>query len=418
RFDEWSARGVELIFGKTALAFSAGLTLESPVLQATAIAFFALLGLGIVSGWISGWMSSRAGQMGGGERGSPSTLIAPLYFFVPLIVAFIVNPILPFFFERYVLVALPGFLLTAALGLEFLARKSNALAISALALLLVSNFQSLNNYYFDDAYAKGKYGQMMAYVSAHAQPGDALVLNNPLQKPLYRYYAPRDLPSFFLPDDAPLEDPSSRAQLEKITREHARVWLVMFGNPAEYDPTNYLQRTLGANAHKAFQQGFVDAALSLYLMPPENAPAFKSVNAALGEKIRLDGYRLDRTAAAPRDDLRLTLDWRADARIEKAYKVFVQIIGGYNPATQSPVWAQMDGAPVGGTFATTQWQTGETITDRYGLNLPENIPPGEYILQVGMYDAATGTRLPVIYADGVRDPDHRIVLTTIKVASR
>ncbi|MBI3914575.1 MAG: glycosyltransferase family 39 protein, partial [Chloroflexi bacterium] len=28
RFDEWSARGVELIFGKTALAFSAGLTLE------------------------------------------------------------------------------------------------------------------------------------------------------------------------------------------------------------------------------------------------------------------------------------------------------------------------------------------------------------------------------------------------------
>ena len=164
---------------------------------------------------------------------------------------------------------------------------------------------------------KGKYGQMMAYISANAQPGDALVLNNPLQKPLYRYYAPRDLPAYFLPDgDAPLEDPQMRAQLENIARQHSRVWLVMFGNPAEYDPTGYLERWLGANAFKTFARGFVDAALSLYVMPSAQPAIHRDLRATLGENIRLDRlFDLDRAEIAPGQALLLTLRWQATAPI-------------------------------------------------------------------------------------------------------
>ncbi len=397
RFDEWSWRGVEMIFGKTLLAFSAGLTVEPPLAQMIAFAFLILVALGIVFG---------------------KSPLPALYFLVPVVIAFLINPIMPFFFERYVLVALPGFYLTAALGLDVVARRARSLAIAAGAMLVALALVSLSPYYFNDAYAKGKYGQMMAFISTHAQSGDALILNNPLQKPLYRYYQPRDLPAYFLPDGVPLEDPSTRAQLEQITRTHARVWLVQFGNPAEYDPTTYLPRYLGAHAHKSFQQGFVDAALSLYLLPAIPEPALKPIRARLGETIELRGYRLDRDDIAPNEGLRLTLEWRAAARSEKSHKVFVHLIGGYNPATASPVWAQMDGEPVGGTRATNQWQVGDTIEDRYGLVLPDDIPPGEYILEVGMYDPATGARLAVTDENGSRVVDDRVILTAVKVTAR
>ncbi len=404
RFDEWSWRGVEIVFGKTLRSFSAGLTGEQALADLGVLVFGALFLLG-----------ARAIAC----KEFPShALVAPLGFLIPVLSAWVINPILPFFFERYVLVALPGFYLTTALGLEYITRRNLTLPALLMLLLLISNLQALSNYYFNDAYAKGKYGALMAHVAANAQAGDALVLNNPLQKPLYRYYQPSDIPAYFLPDGTPLEDPAARAQLEKIAREHARIWLVQFGNPAEYDPTNYLQRWLGANAHKGYAQGFVDAALSLYLLLARTEPTFQPVRATLDETIQLAAYALDRDTAAPREGLRVTLQWRAHARIEKSYKVFVHLIGGYNPATASPVWAQMDGEPVGGTRATNQWQAGEVIQDRYGLLLPGDIPPGEYEIEVGMYDPATGTRLPIVDAQGNRVADARVILATVRVNVR
>jgi hypothetical protein len=403
RFDEWGWRGIEMIFGKTFLAFGAGLTMEFPFAQITAAAFLLLAALGAYA------IVRR--------RESPAWF-APLYFVAPVVIAYVINPIMPFFFERYALVALPGFIVTVALGVDFIAARRARAAIGIASILILFNASSLWNYFIDDAYAKGKYGQMMTHVTRHAQPGDALVLNNPLQKPLYRYYAPRDLPAFFLPDGAPLEDPSTRAQLEEIAREHSRVWLVMFGNPAEYDPTGYLERWLGANAFKTFADGFVDARLSLYVMPRATPAIRREARYALDENIRLVGFDLERAQVAPGETLLLTLRWQATAPVSNRYQVFTHLIGALNPATQSPVWAQMDGEPVGGSRPTNAWQIGETIDDRYGLQVPRDTPPGEYQIEIGMYDPVTLARLPVRDASGNRIADDRILLITVQVGTR
>jgi len=408
RFDEWGWRGIEMIFGKTFLAFSVGLTVDFPVAQiATAVfLFFAALGV-----------FAMVRQRGGREdpfAGFDPAWLAPLCFIVPVVVAYAVNPIMPFFFERYVLVALPGFIVTVALGLDFVAQHRAGAAIGIAGLFVVASAFSLWNYYFNDAYAKGQYGQMMAYVASQAQPGDALILNNPLQKPLYNYYAPRGIPAFYFPDGAPLEDPGTRQQFETVARSHPRLWLVMFGNPAEYDPTGYLERWLGANAFKTFSRGFVDAALSLYVMP--GAPTIQhAAHATLGENIRLVGYDLDRAQIAPGETLQLTLHWQTAAPIGQSYKVFTHLIGAMNPATNSPVWAQMDGEPVGGSRPTSTWQVGETMDDRYGLLVPADAPPGEYSLEVGMYDPATLVRLPVRDENGARVAEDRVGLGTVQV---
>ena len=409
RFDEWGWRGIEMIFGKTFLSFSAGLTVDYPIIQITSVVFLAIAALGVFA------LVKKLGRGDEHPTASQSTWLAPVYFIVPVIVAYLVNPVMPFFYERYVLVALPGFIITIALGVDSIARHRAFAAAGIAGVFVIVSAYSQWNYYFNDAYAKGKYGQMMAYVSSHAQPGDALILNNPLQKPLYLYYAPRGIPAYFFPDGAPLEDPSTRQQFAQVAHSHSRLWLVMFGNPAEYDPTGYLERWLGVNAFKTLSQGFVDSSLSLYDMPDTTKAIQHPLNVQLGSNIRLMSYSLDHIQIAPGETLELTLQWQPSAPIAKNYKVFTHLIGTLNPATNSPVWSQMDSEPVGGSRPTSTWQVGETIEDRYGLLVPPNTPPGQYTLEVGMYDPATLMRLPVIDASGKRAMDDRVLLDPVTV---
>jgi len=439
RFDEWGWRGIEMIFGKTFLSFAIGLTVDTPLAQVAGALFLFFAALGVWAIWrriAADWKS--ASQSGtnrletdsptrfiefpstlGGHLQRPTELLAPLYFIVPVVIAYVVNPIMPFFFERYVLVALPGFILTVAFGLDYFAERNTRAFIGIIGVLILLNGFALYNYYYNDAYAKGKYGQMMAYISANAQPGDAIILNNPLQKPLYDYYAPRDIPAYYMPNgDVSLEDPSSRQQLEDLAKKSPRLWLVMFGNPAEYDPTNYLGRWLGAHEFKTYFNGFVDASLTLYVKPSAQPSIRRSLRVTLGQNVQLTGYDLDRGQVFPGQALQLTLHWKATAPIDKRYKVFAHVIGGVNPATQSPVWAQMDNEPMGDSRPTIDWQVGEQIDDRYGLMLPANIPPGDYTIEIGMYDPTTQGRLPVFDENGARVAEDRVTLGTARVVGR
>lgn len=415
RWEEFSWSGAEMIFGKSLLAFSIGLTLDPPVAWIASAFFLAMAAMG---GYAILRRRTRAGlgpaQSNGGLT-SPLLWMAPIYFFIPILIAFIVNPIFPFFFERYVLVALPGFYLTMAFGLDYLGRLEFRAAIGVVALFIAISLFSLTNYYFNDAYAKGMYGRMMAFITAHAESDDALVLNNPLQKPLYNYYAPANLPAFFLPDrGVPLEDPFFRDQLQQIARDHSRVWLVMFGNPAEYDPTAYLKHWLGANAFKDFARGYVDSELSLYEMP-RTSTIRTPINAMLGGKIKLVSFDIDRSFINAGQTLQLTIHWQAAEKIDKPFVVFAHLIGVPNPATQSPVWAQLDNEPVGGTRATTTWKVGEIIDDRYGLQMPEDAPLGEYEIEVGMYDPESAQRVPVIDWQQYPIKENRVLLGVVRV---
>jgi hypothetical protein len=52
------------------------------------------------------------------------------------------------------------------------------------------------------------------------------------------------------------------------------------------------------------------------------------------------------------------------------------------------------------------------VPDRHLIEVPENTPPGRYQIEVGLYDASTGERLPV---DG-SDTD-RILLEDVEIAA-
>ncbi len=146
---------------------------------------------------------------------------------------------------------------------------------------------------------------------------------------------------------------------------------------------------------------------------PQLTPQHR-VDARMGDTFSLIAY--DETENA--DTITVTVYWRSLVLTDEDYTVFVHLLGPTNPATQSPVWAQDDSQPGGGSFATSDWQPGETIIDTYDLRVPANAPPGDYTLEIGMYDPATLARLPVFDANGARVAQDRVLLGAARVQTQ
>jgi hypothetical protein len=129
----------------------------------------------------------------------------------------------------------------------------------------------------------------------------------------------------------------------------------------------------------------------------------------LGGAITLLGYDLQSTA----ESLDLTLYWRCDARLPADYTTFVHVRRG-DGKSATPV-AQMDRPPAEGAYPTSLWDPGEVIRDVVRIPMPAQVPPGDYEIVVGLYEFATGVRLPVADAAGNRPADDAISLTTLTV---
>jgi 4-amino-4-deoxy-L-arabinose transferase-like glycosyltransferase len=139
-----------------------------------------------------------------------------------------------------------------------------------------------------------------------------------------------------------------------------------------------------------------------------------SVGASFGGQVALLGYAVEEPAAEglltvePGQTLHLTLYWRALQPPDKSYTVFVHLVGG-----GERIVGQQDSVPVGGTYPTTLWVPGEVVVDEYALTVKPEAPAGRYRLAVGLYDAATSTRLLSIDASGVASPDGRVWLESV-----
>lgn len=128
-------------------------------------------------------------------------------------------------------------------------------------------------------------------------------------------------------------------------------------------------------------------------------------------RIRFLGYGLtpaDRVEAG--EALEVALCFEAQQRLAGDYTVFVHLLGAYNPATDGPVWAQDDSYPLEGGHPTSRWLAGETILDQHRLHVPPGAPSGTYQIEMGLYDASTGERLPV-----AGSPERRILLGDVQI---
>jgi len=112
-----------------------------------------------------------------------------------------------------------------------------------------------------------------------------------------------------------------------------------------------------------------------------------------GDLVTLVGADLDRATVGPGETLHLTLYWQARTGMDKSYTVFTHLLDA-----NSRVWAHQDGIPVSGSRPTTGWVPSEVIRDEVQLAVDPQTPAGDYVIEVGLYDAGDPAlpRLPVL----------------------
>jgi hypothetical protein len=140
----------------------------------------------------------------------------------------------------------------------------------------------------------------------------------------------------------------------------------------------------------------------LRLVPPG---AEYPVEAQFGDVARLVGY--DRSPGAG-SALYYTLHWQALLPTDTSYKIFLHVVGQGGPAD---VRAQADVYP---DLPTSAWLPGEYRSEGVVLEAMAGLPAGRYEVLVGLYEEATGRRLPVYDREGLPRGDS-LLLEEIRV---
>ncbi len=133
--------------------------------------------------------------------------------------------------------------------------------------------------------------------------------------------------------------------------------------------------------------------------------AQEQIGANFGAFGQLVGRDLDLSAAKPGGSVHLRLVWQARGTADTSYKVFVHVIDA-----TGKIQGQVDRLPLDGNRPTDSWVTGEYLADDYNVPLPADLADGRYTIEIGLYDSASGARVPVTRADGGSD-DHVVVGT-------
>jgi hypothetical protein len=259
--------------------------------------------------------------------------------------------------------------------------------------------------------AQGYAAALAEVEAAEAQQpgrGAAIVTIAPYhyQVPMARYRG--RLPIYgYATEPTPLH-PETESVLWRALAQHGRLWLVTVGLPPA-DPGNGVEAWLAREAFKAEDRWLDDTRLAQFVTAPRLEPL--EVRARLGENVRLQGARLSTDAVHPGDTLAVELNWVADGA-PGDLRGFLQLL-----APDGRLVAQQDGIPGGGYAPSPGWQPGIAVADRRGLVLPADMAPGDYTLIAGLYDAATGQRLPVAGPDGAAAGDF-VRLGMVKVSGQ
>ena len=140
--------------------------------------------------------------------------------------------------------------------------------------------------------------------------------------------------------------------------------------------------------------------------PTAPAQPEHAVDALYGERVRLRGYDLPLQTIVAGQQAPLTLHWEALGPLPADYTVFIHLI-----SADGATIGQGDGPPLAGEYPTSYWAAGELLRDEHVLTVNADAPPGRARLLVGLYNPATGQRLPL-----GANPEGALELATLEVA--
>jgi hypothetical protein len=280
-----------------------------------------------------------------------------------------------------------GFALTSLVLLAII----GSLPVAALAL----------RDYSAERYAESPYRQTIDFLSA--QPAGGVICTDPgLYHHLYSFLV-TSKGMYLLEANEHLPD-----ALGRLVERHPRLYVLYAGSEDDELSNPAVEQWLNGHTFPLGAEWLENARVTAYAT--STSPLEEQLlEPVFADEIELTTCALDPGPLAPTEVLRVSLSWRSLRSVDTDYTVFVHLID-----EGESVWAQHDSHPVGGSRPTSSWQTGEEIIDHHGLTLPADIPPGEYNVALGLYDATSGERLLVITAEQGM-PTGRVVVGPVVV---
>ena len=146
--------------------------------------------------------------------------------------------------------------------------------------------------------------------------------------------------------------------------------------PADIPPGRYRLLVSGAGESVTLGEVEVKGRPRLFQVPGIPNP----LNEKFSAGVTLLGYGLERRGQTAV----LTLFWRCDRPVERAYTVFTHLLDASGRYVTGH-----DSIPAEGAAPTEGWLPGEIVVDRHMWELPEGLPPGVYLVEVGLYEPDT-----------------------------
>jgi hypothetical protein len=295
-----------------------------------------------------------------------------------------------------------GLSLLIGLGLATLDRlRGLKWPVWAATLLLIwlpasARFPPIYNSYLREAFA---------YVNAHAEPSDVLVLRDGTLFTAAGYYGAH-LPWTGLPPDRLtnvnrfLFFDEAINDLEKLVDQHEaqRVWVIAWQGQI-MDPQNLVAGVLEATGDLQplpAAYGFGDVSVSLYTRNASPHSLYERVTVLTpvaqfppDGPVYFGGYILTGSTVPQGGTVQIHTWWKRGVAVIPGVRVSVRL---YDSAGR--FYAQLDQPPVSASFGQELWLPGSPILSRFTLQVPPEMPSGPAQVKLVLYDIQ-GTFEPI-----------------------
>ncbi len=318
--------------------------------------------------------------------------------------------------SRYVIMVSPAFYLGVAVGLDYVAEKARWLVPVVLAVVVGGMGLANYHYFFAPEFAtKEDHRSTARIIAANERVGDVILVTAPENMTAFLHYYDGEMPIIGVPSVA-MSGGSDPEMIERdlstvLDGPYERVWLAqcrtMFSDPDDLvtawldDHTTLLERTyLPSSGSTATVSAYrIESPVLGGLTTEEPAGTFGDALSLESISLRYlahDGTVVNRppdigeqatsALAVAGRSITVLLTWRPQSALG-AYKTSLRIVDG-----AGVIWAQRDEEPYA-YWPTSEWPADTRIGQEQDVRIPAGMPPGDYGLELVVYDRETGQSL-------------------------
>jgi 4-amino-4-deoxy-L-arabinose transferase-like glycosyltransferase len=329
---------------------------------------------------------------------------AALYSVFPVALYIVLFWRMPKFDTRYLFLASPGAFLLVGAGLTALLMwkvwakwAARALGIAALLFLLgVFAYSDYNNH-FDPRFQRDDFRNVARYIKERIGPNETVILCSGHFFPVFQYYFGPDnwhpLPDEPILDVERVLNFQVGDDLNRILKGKDGVWVV-FWQDGVVDPNSILTMMLNEEGSR-LPSGPQFWGVRYVHWRLNKDVEFSTVPQIQNPQRLNFGNRLELLGFSEGVSDYLLLYWQALQLLDRNYSVSLRLLDA-----DGEFWGALDRRPAGYYFPTSRWRVGEPV---FGFNLVPALtgtPPGEYWLEVVVYDEKTDNALDVLDVAG------------------